>query len=147
MPVRDDRILRYVSAFCPRCHHEEPDRPLDQVLRLAGYLAEADGRVWLVRGCSRHGRIVTMYDEDPAILRYLEQWTAPTKVHTPDAAGNYDPVPAAYLRGLGEMQTQHTCILLEDITERCNLRCPTCFADSAPDLTGVGPSDEMLGPI
>jgi 7,8-dihydro-6-hydroxymethylpterin dimethyltransferase len=147
LPVRDDRILRYVSAFCPRCHHEEPDRPLDQVPRLAGYLAEADGRVWLVRGCSRHGRIVTMYDEDPAILRYLEQWTAPTKVHAPDAAGNYDPVPAAYLRGLGEMQTQHTCILLEDVTERCNLRCPTCFADSAPDLTGVAPVADVLANI
>jgi 7,8-dihydro-6-hydroxymethylpterin dimethyltransferase len=147
MPVRDDRILRYVSAFCPRCHHEDPDRPLDRVPRLAGYLAEADGRVWLVRGCAHHGRIVTMYDEDPAILRYLEQWTAPTKTHTPDAAGNYDPVPAAYLRGLGEMQTQHTCILLEDVTERCNLRCPTCFADSAPDLTGVAPVGEVLANI
>jgi uncharacterized radical SAM superfamily Fe-S cluster-containing enzyme len=147
MPVRDDRILRYVNAFCPRCHREQPDRPMDEVPRLAGYLAEADGRVWLVRGCPRHGRIVTLYDEDPEILRYLEQWTAHTKVHTPDAPGNYDPVPAAYLRGLGEMQTQHTCILLEDVTERCNLRCPTCFAGSAPDLTGVVPVDEVLANV
>ena len=51
MPLRSDRILRYVSAFCPKCHDEQPDRPLAQVQRLAGYLAEADGHVWLVRGC------------------------------------------------------------------------------------------------
>lgn len=53
-------------------------------------------------------------------------------------------MPAAYLRGLGEMQTQHTCILLADIAETCNLRCPTCFADSSPDLPGlVGVADVL----
>src|SRR5213076_1260145 len=80
----------------------------------------------------------------PEILRYLEEWTAPTKLHTPDTPGNFDPVPAAYLRGLGEMQTQHTCILLEEITEQCNLRCPTCFADSSPQLTGIASVERVL---
>jgi len=56
----------------------------------------------------------------------------PTKAHTPDTAGNHAPLPGGYLDGLGEMQTQHTCILLEDVVETCNLRCPTCFADSSP---------------
>ena len=144
MTLREDRILRYVTAFCPECHHEAPDRPLEDVERLAGYLAEEDGRVWLDRGCPRHGRVRTLYDEDATILRYLEEWTAPTKRHTPDVPGNYDPVPAAYLRGLGEMQTQHTCVLLEDIVAACNLRCPTCFADSSPDLAGVVPAERVL---
>jgi len=144
MPLRTDRILRYVVAFCAACHREHPDRPLGLVPRLSGYLAEQDGKVWLVRGCPRHGKVVTLYDEVPEILRYLEEWTAPTKVHTPDTLGNYDPVPAAYLHGLGEMQTQHTCILLEEITEQCNLRCPTCFADSSPQLMGVAPLDQVL---
>jgi uncharacterized radical SAM superfamily Fe-S cluster-containing enzyme len=147
MPVRDYRIHRYVVAFCPACHEEAPHRSLAEVERLSGFLAEAEGQVWLVRGCPRHGQIVTLYDEDPQILSYLERWTAPTKVHTPDTAANYDPVPAAYLRGLGEMQTQHTCILLEDITESCNLRCPTCFSDSSPALTGVASPEAVLANI
>jgi pyruvate-formate lyase-activating enzyme len=37
---------------------------------------------------------------------------------------HWDATPRAYLRGLGEMQTQHTCILLEDITAACNLTLP-----------------------
>jgi pyruvate-formate lyase-activating enzyme len=147
MAVRPDRILRYVSAFCPACHDDDPDRPLAEVRRLSGYLAEVDGEVWLVRGCPDHGKVVTLYDESAEILEYLEQWTAPTRAHTPDTVGNFDPVPAAYLRGLGEMQTQHTCILLEDITQRCNLRCPTCFADSSPELSGVVPLPEVLASI
>lgn len=147
MPVREDRILRYVNAFCPHCHEEQPHRPLDEVERLSGYLSEAEGQVWLVRGCPRHGKVVTHYDEDAEILGYLEQWTAPTKVHIPDTPGNYAPLPAAYLRGLGEMQTQHTCILLEDINENCNLRCPTCYADSMPELTGVASVGDVVANI
>lgn len=147
MPLRGDQILRYVNAFCPTCHRESPERPLADVPRLSGYLAERDGRVWLDRGCPTHGLVSTMYDESAEILTYLEQWTAPTKRHTADTAGNFAPVPSAYLAGLGEMQTQHTCILLADITESCNLRCPTCFADSSPDLHGVVPLAEILANV
>lgn len=143
MPLRDDRIHRYVTAFCPSC----PPDDLSDVRRLSGWLAERDGHIWLERGCPDHGFVRTMYDEDPEILRYLEQWTAPTKWHVPDTPGNYDPVPASYLRGLGEMQTQHTCILLEDIIETCNLRCPTCFTDSSPELRGVVPLADVLANI
>jgi len=147
MGLRGDRIHRYVNAFCPRCHVERPDRPLETVRRLSGWLVERDGRIWLERGCPEHGLVRTLYDESPEILRYLEKWTAPTKTHVPDVRGNFDPVPSAYLRGLPEMQTQHTCILLADITAECNLRCPTCFTDSSPELTGVAPLADVLASI
>ncbi len=147
MALRGDRVLRYVTAFCPHCHREDPDRALPDVTRLGGWLAERDGRVWLERGCATHGLVRTLYDEDPDILAYLEEWTAPTKSHIPDVAGNFDPVPSAYLRGLPEMQTQHTCILLEDIAETCNLRCPTCFTDSSPDLRTVVDTADVLANV
>ncbi len=147
MPLRDYRVHRYVNAFCPHCHEEQPDRPLEHVERLSGWLAVRNGRVWLERGCRRHGLVRTLYDESIEILEYLEQWTAPTKAHVPDVAANFAPVPAAYGDGLPEMQTQHTCILLEDITDHCNLRCPTCFADSAPALTSVAPLAAVLASI
>ncbi|MEV4837819.1 radical SAM protein [Nonomuraea sp. NPDC049486] len=143
MGLRGDRVVRYVNAFCPHCH----GRDLDRIERLSGYLAVRDGKVWLERGCREHGLVRTLYDEDPEILAYLEEWTAPTKQHVPDLAGNFDPVPAAYLKGLPELQTQHTCILLEDIAEACNLRCPTCFADSSPELNGVVPVAEVLANV
>lgn len=144
MPLRGDRIMRYVNAFCPACYHEQPTLPLAEVQRLSGYLTESEGRVWLVRGCPEHGKITTLYDESPEILRYLEEWTAPTKVHTPDTSNNWASAPGAYLEGLGEMQTQHTCILLEDITAQCNLCCPNCFASSSPGLSGIVPVEHVL---
>ena len=45
------------------------------------------------------------------------------------------------------MQTQHTCILLEDIAEACNLRCPTCFTDSSPDLRDVVAVGDVLANV
>lgn len=147
MPLRDYRVHRYVNAFCPRCHEEDPDRPLSEVRRLSGWLADRDGMIWLERGCPDHGLISTMYDESAEILTYLEQWTAPTKVHGPDTMGNFKPVPSAYEDGLPQMQTQHTCILLEDLTDHCNLRCPTCFAESGPAASAIAPLAEVLASI
>lgn len=143
-------LRRYVVAFCPRCHEEGRGGAagdLGAVRRLSGFLAEADGHVWLVRGCPDHGRIVTLYDEDPRILDHLESWTARTRLPTPDTPGAFDAVPATYLAGLGGAQTQHTCTLVEDITETCNLACPTCFAGSSPGLTGVAPVEEVLANV
>lgn len=147
MPLRDYRVHRYVNAFCPFCHQEAPNRPLAEVRRLSGWLAVRGDTVWLERGCPDHGLVRTLYDESVEILTYLEQWTAPTKVHEPDVTGNFKPVPSAYEDGLPEMQTQHTCILLEDITDHCNLRCPTCFAESAPSMSSVAPLESVLASI
>ena len=147
MPLRGDRIHRYVNAFCPLCHEERPDRPLADVRRLSGWLVERDDRIWLERGCPDHGLVRTLYDESPEILRYLEQWTAPTKRHEPDLRGNFRPVPSAYEDGLPEMQTQHTCILLEDLLDHCNLRCPTCFAESSPARASVAPLEQVLASV
>ena len=147
MPLRGDRIHRYVNAFCPLCHEEQPDRPLAEVQRLSGWLVEREDRIWLERGCADHGLVRTLYDESPEILTYLEQWTAPTKVHAPDVSRQLRTRPAAYADGLPEMQTQHTCILLEDLLDHCNLKCPTCFAVLGPALASVVPLEEVLASI
>ena len=76
MPLRDYRIHRYVNAFCPRCHEEDPDRDLSLVARLSGWLAVRDGRVWLERGCPDHGLVSTLYDESAEILSYLDALSA-----------------------------------------------------------------------
>ncbi|MBM7506140.1 radical SAM protein [Agromyces aurantiacus] len=146
--LRNYRIHRYVNAFCPRCHEEDPERDLDTVQRLSGWLAAYDDdSVWLERGCPEHGLVRTLYDESAEVLAYLEQWTAPTKWHAPDVARNFRPVPGAYLDGLPAMQSQHTCILLEDLTDHCNLRCPTCFAESGPAATATAPLADVLASV
>lgn len=145
LPLRGDRILRYVNAFCPRCHRAGGDPR--EVRRLAGWLAELNGRVYLDRGCPDHGMIRTLYEEDAAILAYLEEWTGPATRPAPDVAGNFDPIPGAYLRGLPELHTRHTAMLVVDVTEACNLNCPTCYADASPERRGVVPVADVLANV
>ena len=146
--LRDYRVHRYVNAFCPLCNEERPNRDLAEVERLSGWLAAyEDDSVWLERGCPTHGLVRTLYDESAEMLTYLEQWTAPTKFHAPDITSNFKPVPGAYLDGLPAMQTQHTCILLEDLSDHCNLRCPTCFAESGPAATATAPLEDVLASV
>jgi uncharacterized radical SAM superfamily Fe-S cluster-containing enzyme len=137
---------RPVVAYCPQCHDENPHAPLESVRRLAGELI-ADGHVWLERTCPVHGTIRTLYDEDAEILAYLERWTAPTKPPTPDDPYNDDPLPAGYRDGLGAKQIQHTCVLLEDVTNACNLSCPTCFASSSPRDAGIATTADVLANV
>ncbi|HSF84229.1 MAG TPA: radical SAM protein [Acidimicrobiia bacterium] len=140
------RVRRSVIAYCPACHRSNPEQPLDQVRRLPAQL-EDDGRVWLTRTCPDHGRLETLYEEVASILDYLEQWTTRPDRGTPDDPGNDGPLPAGYLRGLGARQLQHTCILLEDVTNACNLRCPTCFAVSGPDSGRMIPIADVLASV
>ena len=64
MPVRTDRIHRYVTAFCPRCHDEEPGRPLDHGIVRA---------LWLP-----YDEIVARRDEhrSPLVLRCIDDYRA-----------------------------------------------------------------------
>lgn len=140
------RLRAEVTAFCPACHRAEPDTPLAQVRRLPARLLE-DDRVWLVRTCPDHGTIETLYEEHPRLLDYLERWQAPTRGPTPDDPLADGPVPGCYTRGLGPRQRQHTCILLEEVTERCNLNCPTCFAASGPGAAGSAPLESVLASV
>jgi uncharacterized radical SAM superfamily Fe-S cluster-containing enzyme len=78
--------------------------------------------------------VVSLYDEDYPLWEYLQQWRVPTREITPDTPDNPLPIPMGYLNGLGALQTQHSCILLIDVTEHCNLNCPTCFAASGTNV-------------
>jgi uncharacterized radical SAM superfamily Fe-S cluster-containing enzyme len=123
-----------VLTTCGECFAEDPEREIDYAMDiLQGNLVLQDGRVYLRRHCRRgHGEVVSLYEEDYAVWNYLQQWRTPTRTIIPDRPGNTLPIPLAYAEGLGDLQTQHSCILLIDINEACNLACPACFADAGP---------------
>ena len=137
LALRPYTPLRMVLTVCGYCFAEDPDRAIDyETDILQGNLVAMDGGVYLRRICRRgHGTVTSLYEEDHGLWEYLQQWRTPTREIVPDRTGNDAPIPMGYVDGLGDLQTQHSCVLLLDITENCNLECPTCFAASAP---GVG---------
>jgi uncharacterized radical SAM superfamily Fe-S cluster-containing enzyme len=145
LPLRPYTPLRMVLTTCGACFAEDPEREIDYATDiLQGNLVAQDGRVYLRRRCLRgHGEVVSLYEEDHRLWEYLQQWKVPTRVVTPDVQGNALPIPMGYLQGLGDLQTQHSCVLLLDINEACNLACPACFADAGP-LNGSYLSQEHV---
>jgi uncharacterized radical SAM superfamily Fe-S cluster-containing enzyme len=89
------------------------------------------------RFCGTHGESESLYEEDAEIWRARHGWSTPTLHVTPDRADNVGGFPGAYQNGLPASHAQHTCILLLNITERCNFKCPTCYASAlSPDAPG-----------
>ncbi|NWJ46641.1 MAG: radical SAM protein [Chloroflexi bacterium] len=146
MDLRPFTPLQMVLTVCGKCFSEDPGRKIEYERDvLQGNLILMDGKVYLRRHCRRgHGEVISLYEEDYGLWEYLQQWRVPTKYHISDTVGNNLPIPMGYLNGLGELQTQHSCIFLLDITENCNLKCPTCFADSGPSINRFVRLDHIM---
>ncbi len=144
--TRSYTVLRSVQTTCGRCFSDDPGRAVDYGTDiLQGELVEHDGRVLLRRRCRRgHGEVVSLYEEDHALWEGLQHWRVPARTLLPDQPGDDRPIPTGYADGLNELQGQHTCIALIDLTDACNLSCPTCFAESGPDVDRYARTEDVL---
>ncbi len=97
-------------GLCPACLRDVPAR-----------LWEEDGRIWIAQDCTRHGQSRALLASDAGEYLRLRQYV-------PDRTG------AACCCGPGHACAPQngppTCVLLLEITQACNLRCPTCYADA-----------------
>ncbi|RYG65310.1 radical SAM protein, partial [bacterium] len=122
-------IEEYTQTVCPGCFENGPRRSDEDVWR-AGMLVSHDEKVWMRRFCAEHGETESLYEEDLQLWRARAGWSTPTSQIIPDRPDNYAPFPAGYRNGLPAYHGQHTCILLLNVTKRCNFACPTCYASA-----------------
>ncbi len=141
-------LRRMVLSLCGECLRENPALELEYERDvLQGVLVELDGAIWLRRHCRRgHGEVVSLYEEDAPLWAEMQSWRAPARWLEPDTEDAL-PIPMGYAGGLGPLQEQHTCILLVDLTEDCNLACPPCFASSSPGRDRYAPVASVLASV
>ncbi len=125
---RPYRIEEYTRTVCPRCFKERPRASDEPGVWKDGMVVSHGGSLWMRRFCSAHGATESLYEEDESLWRAREGWGTPTLEVTPDRASNFGGSPQAYAEGLPASHGQHTCILLLNLTQRCNYSCPTCYA-------------------
>lgn len=91
-----------------------------------------DGCVWMLKRCQEHGpERVLLADDIDYYKRAREIF-----VKTPEQVAHYNtPVKwgCPYDCGVCPDHEQHGCISLIEVTDACNLRCPTCYAMSGPE--------------
>ncbi len=130
-------IEEYTRTVCPECVNEGAVRSDDADVWKDGMLVSHDGSVWLRRWCARHGETESLYEEDAELWQSRRGWSTPTSTITPDRSDNFAGFPHGYARGLPASHGQHTCILVLNITDRCNYGCTTCYAAALPPGTPV----------
>lgn len=114
--VRAGRTLKTTRSVCGVCHNEVP----------AAYTATDDGAAQFRRTCPTHGTVVT--DLGPHAAFYERMFVLDAKMqqrYTTKAARQ--PLRTAPF----VMRDRANLVMLE-VTEKCNLTCPMCFAGSSP---------------
>jgi len=105
------------QALCPQCRAILPAE-----------VVSTGGRVYLERTCSRHGLQRTLLSSDAdwytRALGFDLPPTPPASPAQPSARGCPDDC------GLCPEHRQHTCLAVMEVTQACNLRCPTCFTSA-----------------
>ncbi len=81
---------------------------------------ERDGRVYLTKECPSHGVDEALLASDASLY-----WSA-----GPEGSK-------------GCCALNHSCTMIFEVTERCNLSCPTCFSASSPHETWQMPFEEF----
>src|SRR5260370_5500739 len=118
--VRHDRPYIYhnfTNSLCPKC-----------LKVIQAKIILQNNKVYMLKTCPEHGAMRTLLSSDAAYYlsqsQYNKPGTLPRHFQTPVELGC--PLDC----GLCTDHEQHTCLALVEITEACNLHCPTCFADS-----------------
>lgn len=111
-------LPKMVESLCPECQKLIPAK-----------MYEEDGAVWMEKKCPEHGGCKDLYWSDVGLYLKAEEW------FFGDGRGLSNPmVPHAtkcpYQCGLCNRHTSHTGLGNIDLTNRCNLTCPVCFANA-----------------
>lgn len=105
-------------------------------------IVNRDGAVYLEKECAIHGKQVELLEENEGYHQRKPRYDKPgTKVPAQRERVNGCPFDC----GLCPEHQQHGCIGLIEITTRCNLHCPLCYANAGEgkDLS-LGCIEQML---
>ena len=124
------RKIKTTTSICPRC-----------LASIKAQVLERDNEVWMDKSCDQHGRFSALLSSD--IQHYYE--STGQQLSGKSCCGSSCGQPAGVSGSMADSQAwaNHSCTILIEITERCNLTCPTCFAGSSPQHSHMMDLDEF----
>jgi uncharacterized radical SAM superfamily Fe-S cluster-containing enzyme len=119
MPERDYTYYDFTISICSKC-----------LKRVDAKIVFQNDNVYMLKRCQEHGTekvlIATDIDYYKKCRNYIKVSETPLKFNTATHYG------CPYDCGLCTDHEQHSCLSLIEITDRCNLTCPVCYAESSP---------------
>ncbi len=103
-------LLKQTTSLCPEC-----------LVRVPADVRARGQQVWMDKVCPEHGPFSALLASD--VAHYYQHDAKLDAVGSCCGPGQH----------CGDQVANHSCNMLIEITQRCNLTCPTCYADSSPD--------------
>ena len=89
-----------------------------------------DDRVFMLKNCREHGFQKVLIATDVAYYKQIRNYNKASEYPLRPTTRTEFGCP--YDCGLCPDHEQHSCLTLIEVTDRCNLQCPTCYAGSSP---------------
>ena len=119
MPTRKYTYYDFTISLCPEC-----------LKRIDAKIVFENGNVYMLKRCQNYSYINVIMDVDLQSYKKLRTFNKPSETPFPFNTKTHYGCP--YDCGLCPDHEQHSCLTIIEITDRCNLTCPTCYAGSSP---------------
>ena len=119
MPIRKYTYYDFTLSLCPEC-----------LKRVDAKIVFENGNVYMLKRCNEHGNSKVLVADDIAYYKSIRNYNKPSE--TPYTFNTKTHYGCPYDCGLCPDHEQHSCLTVVEVTDRCNLTCPTCYAGSSP---------------
>ena len=119
MPERPYTYYDFTISLCPHC-----------LRRIDAKIVFEGSNVFMLKNCPEHGFQKTIIATDVEYYKNIRNYNKPSE--TPLKFNTKTHYGCPYDCGLCQDHEQHSCLTVIEITDRCNLSCPTCYAMSSP---------------
>lgn len=127
---RDYIYYDFTLSLCSKC-----------LKRVFAKIIFEENNVFMLKTCPTHGPEKVLISTDVNYYKlcrdFMKKSEMPVKFNTPVKWG------CPYDCGLCTDHEQHSCVSVLEVTDRCNLTCPTCYASSSPTFGNHRTLDEI----
>jgi len=119
------RVVKATLSLCPVCNR-----------RIPAVVYEENGAIWMKKRCPEHGVFEDLYWGDAEMYYFFLQWDRPEYI----AKGLANPyTDLEFYKDMGScpegcglcpVHKSNTVLAIIDVTNRCNMACPICFANA-----------------
>jgi len=119
MPERPYIYYDFTLSICSTC-----------LRRVDAKIVFENSNVYMLKNCVHHGFEKVLIATDIEYYKNIRNYNKPSE--TPLQFNTKTHYGCPYDCGLCQDHEQHSCLTVIEITDRCNLQCPTCYAMSSP---------------
>lgn len=125
------RVIRKTKSLCPQC-----------LKTLGATVYEKDNVVYIKKTCPTHGKFNDIYWSDYQLYKWAEGYSHEgTPLENPQTEFLKD---CFFNCGLCSNHKSHTVLAIIDVTTRCNMACPGCFAAAGSTTSVYEPTKEQV---